>query len=152
MIDISNIQNMPPGEFWGFLLFPSAITIFCLWAFVHYLRLNRLIEDTPTSKVRSAAQGFCELEGRAVLVANSQLASPLSGKPCIWFRFKIERKVQSGKNTSWRTIQSASSPHPIRLDDTTGQCLFCCGVTNPCLIESACLKDIGSLKNRPCIL
>ncbi len=124
MIDLNNIQNMSPGEFWGFLIFPIAITLFCLWAFVHYLRLTRLIEDTPTSKIRSAAQGFTELEGRAVFVANSPLASPLSGKICIWYRYKIERKVQSGKNTSWRTIQSGSSPHPIRLDDTTGQCLL----------------------------
>jgi len=123
-IDLNNIQQLTPGEFWGFLIFPMAITFFCLWAFVRYLRFSRLIEDTPTSKVRSAAQGFTELEGRAVLVAKSILASPLSGKACIWYRYKVERKIDNGKSTSWRTIQSGSSAHPILLDDTTGHCLL----------------------------
>jgi len=123
-IDLNNIGQLSPGEFWGFLIFPAAITLFCLWAFVRYLRFARLIEDTPTSKIRSAAQGFTELEGRAVLVAKSILASPLSGKACIWYRFKVERKIETGKSTSWRTVQSGSSAHPIRLDDTTGHCLL----------------------------
>ncbi len=124
MIDLNSIENLSPGEFWGFLIFPAALSLFCLWAFIRYLRFSRLIEDTPTSKIRSAAQGFTELEGRGVLIPQATLASPLSGKICIWYRYKIERKVSNGKSTSWRTIQSGSSPHPIRLDDTTGQCLL----------------------------
>ena len=123
-IDLNNIEQLSPAEFWGFLICPAAITLCCLWAFVRYLRFARLIEDTPTSKIRSAAQGFTELEGRAVLVAKSILASPLSGKACIWYRFKVERKIDTGKSTRWRTVQSGSSPHPIRLDDTTGHCLL----------------------------
>ena len=123
-MNLNNIESLSPGEFWGFFIFPTVITLFCLWAFIRYLRFARLIEDTPTSKVRSAAQGFTELEGRAVLVAGGILASPLSSKLCIWYRYKIERKIDTGKSTSWRTIQSGSSPHPIRLDDTTGHCLL----------------------------
>ncbi len=123
-MNLNNIESLSAGEFWGFLIFPAALSLFCLWAFIRYLRFSRLIEDTPTSKIRSAAQGFAELEGRAVLIPQATLASPLSGKVCIWYRYKIERKVSNGKNTSWRTIQSGSSPHPIRLDDTTGQCLL----------------------------
>jgi hypothetical protein len=124
MINLNSIENLSSGEFWGFLIFPAAASLFCLWSFIRYLRFVRLIEDTPTSKIRSAAQGFIELEGRGVLIPQATIASPLSGSVCIWYRYKIERKVVNGKNTHWRTIQSGSSPHPIRIDDTTGQCLL----------------------------
>lgn len=86
------------------------------------LRKKRLIEDTPTSKIRSASQGYVELEGFAKAVDSSMLSAPLSGKPCLWYSYKIERHETSGKSSSWRTIESKQSKAFFALEDSTGLC------------------------------
>lgn len=87
----------------------------------------RLIEDTPTSRIRSAAQGYVELSGRARALPDSPTAAPLTGRPCVWWRFRIQQKVEtrtkSGRRESWRTINSGRSEQPFLLDDGTGECI-----------------------------
>ncbi len=85
---------------------------------------NRTIEDTPTSRVRSAAQGYVELSGRGLLPQNGANKAPLSGLPCTWWRYKIEERRYTGRSRSWSTIQSDTSATPFVLDDGTGQCLI----------------------------
>ena len=82
----------------------------------------RTIEDTPTSKVRSASQGYVELEGLAKPLEGGKLIAPLTGTPCLWFSFKVERYESNGKNSSWRTIESGTSDSLFMLEDNTGQC------------------------------
>lgn len=98
-----------------------------LWVGLGWFGFNslvkaRTIEDTPTSKVRSASQGYVELEGFAKPLDGKMLFAPLTGKPCLWFSFKVERYERAGKNSSWRTIESATSDSLFILEDTTGQC------------------------------
>lgn len=87
----------------------------------------RLIEDTPTSRVRSAAQGYVELSGRVRALQGAATAAPLTGRPCVWWRFriqqKVERRTKSGRRESWRTINSGRSEQPFLLDDGTGECI-----------------------------
>jgi len=91
----------------------------CLWR----LAQARFLLDTPTSKVRSAAQGYVELYG--VLQQQPEtLVGPLTGKPCVWWRFKIEEYSDSGKKRSWRTLESGASEARLRLADATGECLI----------------------------
>ncbi len=125
-IDPYMITSMAPGPYWALIAVIALIGALFLGVFAHYLKQVRLIEDTPTSKIRSAAQGFAELEGRCKhLNADQPLLSPLSQTPCVWYDFRIERKYKSGKNqTSWQTIQSGRSTQPILLDDGTGVCLL----------------------------
>lgn len=80
----------------------------------------RLIEDMPTSKVRSAAQGYVELIGHALLMEGEPIRSPLTGTDCCWWRYRIERK--GGKN-SWNLVESKASDSPFLLEDDTGRCL-----------------------------
>ena len=99
--------------------------IFCGAASLSQLRRARIIEDTPTSKIRSAHQGYIELIGSAMLPVNqAPLLSSLAGQPCLWFRYRIERYERNGKNSSWRTIESHSSTRPFMLNDGTGVCLI----------------------------
>jgi len=84
---------------------------------------SRAIEDTPTSKVRSAAQGYVELSGHGMLPPNTENRAPLTRKPCTWWRYKIEERRYAGRSRSWTTIQSDTSAVPFLLDDGTGQCL-----------------------------
>ena len=96
---------------------------------------NRAIADTPTSRVRSAAQGYVELSGRGVLPPDSKNKGPLTGLPCTWWRYKIEDRGRRsrfpslsssnlGDPLSWSCVDSGTSTEPFVLDDGTGQCLI----------------------------
>lgn len=88
-----------------------------------FLRHTRLMEDMPTSKVRSAPQGYVELEGTVRLLDDTEIISPLTQAACVWWFYEIEKRVQSGKNTSWKTIDKKTSDIPFLLEDDTGCCV-----------------------------
>lgn len=126
----------------SFLLIPVVISqggnphyLFAAWAIIITLALlrlcflnlkkARLIEDTPTSKIRSAAQGYVELWGLAKRpVQQPPLIAPLTQKSCVWYRFTIEKLEQSDRKSQWRVIQSGQSKQMFELDDNTGRCLI----------------------------
>jgi len=96
-------------------------------AALRWIRIARLIEDTPTSRIRSAAQGYVELAGQARPLPDTQNLAPLTQRPCVWWRYRISKKVEggSGKNrrTRWQTVASGRSSIPFLLDDETGTCI-----------------------------
>lgn len=104
------------------LLIFSVLCLCLGWFGFSNLVKARTIEDTPTSKVRSASQGYVELEGLAKPLEGKKLIAPLTGKSCLWFSFKVERYESNGKNSRWRTIESATSDDVFILQDSTGQC------------------------------
>ncbi|MCY1527973.1 E3 Ubiquitin ligase [compost metagenome] len=94
------------------------------WWCLRRLAQARLLLDTPTSKIRSAAQGYVELYGMLHLNGDGALAAPLTGKPCLWWRYRIEEYSESGKSKSWRVVDSGVSDAWLRLADATGECLI----------------------------
>ncbi|MAT49963.1 MAG: hypothetical protein CMK32_02115 [Porticoccaceae bacterium] len=86
------------------------------------IRRARLIEDMPTSRIRSASQGYVELMGLASAGETPMLRAPLTDRPCLWWRYTIEKQEKSGKSTRWRVIEKGQSPEPFQLDDGTGLC------------------------------
>lgn len=94
------------------------------WWCLRRLAQARLLEDMPTSKIRSAAQGYVELYGVLQEGPSEPLAAPLTGKPCLWWRYRIEEYRESGKSKSWRLLESASSEGWLSLADSSGQCLI----------------------------
>jgi len=117
------IQANPEIGF--FLLF---ILGFSLFGFERFLRLQarrRLMQDTPTSRIRSAAQGYVELEGYANTSSSAPILSPLTQTQCVWYRFKVEERETDNKgNTRWSTVRSGTSSHLFLLDDHTGECVI----------------------------
>ncbi|WPL18618.1 E3 Ubiquitin ligase [Thiorhodovibrio winogradskyi] len=110
------------GEFW---VFSCAALISALVALAYGLRSFwhlRIIVDTPTARIRSAAQGYVELFGFA-RVRREPLLAPLTQTPCVWYRYKVEEEGGSGRHRNWRTIQQGQAEHPFLLDDSTGECL-----------------------------
>ncbi|KJU77639.1 hypothetical protein N619_15955 [Ectopseudomonas oleovorans] len=108
--------------------FPLTFTLgACLggawWCLRGWSQARHLL-DTPTSKIRSAAQGYVELYGVLEALPDMQLRGPLTGKPCLWWRFRIEEYRSSGKKRSWRVIESGASDAWLRLVDGTGECLI----------------------------
>ena len=111
-------------KFWLLAAALAAAAVYSFWYAFRAWAKNRTIEDTPTSRVRSAAQGYVELTGRGVPPPNTANKAPLTGLPCTWWRYKVEQRRYSGRSRSWSTVQSDTSSVPFLLDDGTGQCLI----------------------------
>lgn len=82
----------------------------------------RLIHDTPTALVRSAAQGYVELTGQARPL-RGLVPARLTGIPCCWYRWRVEEQRGSGRSSRWVTIEQGEAEHPFLLDDGTGSCV-----------------------------
>jgi hypothetical protein len=111
-------------KFWLIVFGLAASAVYSFWYAFKAWSKSRFIEDTPTSRVRSAAQGYVELSGRGVLPADSHNKGPLTGMPCTWWRYKIEERGASRRSPAWSTLESGTSEVSFILDDGTGQCLI----------------------------
>jgi len=97
--------------------------IFVFFSGFRTWRRMRLIQDTPTSAVRSMALGRAELHGRAA--EKGELVAPFTGRPCVYYRYLVEEEVRSSRRRRrWRTLEKGSSEAwPFYLDDGTGRAL-----------------------------
>lgn len=98
------------------------VALAALFFAFYYLKRARMIEDTPTSKIRSAAQGYVELVGPVIGGEAGELIAPLSQHPCVWYRYKVQRYRESGKNGHWETVQQGTSDAWFQINDGTGTC------------------------------
>lgn len=87
------------------------------------LKKARTIENIPTSRIRSAHQGYVELLGIADKAQGEPVFAALTGTECIWYDYKIER-YQGGRSSQWSTVEKGSSDALFRLYDSTGECLI----------------------------
>jgi hypothetical protein len=116
-----------PSDFWFWLLMLAFAVAGGGWLSLRWLKVARALEDTPTSRIRSAAQGYVELSGRCRVLDDTHNPAPLTQRPCVWWRYRIQHKAESGagsgRRESWTTINSARSELPFLLDDGTGECI-----------------------------
>jgi hypothetical protein len=92
----------------------------CLYLAWRYFRYARALTDTPTARIRSAPQGYVELSGLALNGPEGPVAAPLSGSPCVWYRFRVEKRAGDGK---WKVVDRGASEAPFILRDDTGECV-----------------------------
>jgi len=106
-------------DVWPYALLAMSAVSFFAW--VANYRRYRHIQDLPTSRVASAAQGYVELFGRTERLPGELLTSRLSRTPCCWYSFEIQEKVSDDK---WKAVDSGSSVEHFLLVDDTGQCVI----------------------------
>ena len=85
-------------------------------------RIQRLIQDTPTARIRSMAMGRVELNGH--VECRSRQAGPFSGHECAYW--EIDIATQSGRRHGtdrWSVVHTACSGSPFYLRDDTGVAL-----------------------------
>ena len=116
-------RSLDAPEAWFIVALAAAAGGFALWQAFRALKRALLVEDTPTSLIRSAAQGYCELFGHAELMPGAPIRAPLTAETCIWWEYSVEEKVRSGKNTHWRVIEHDVCGSLFALDDPTGRCV-----------------------------
>lgn len=88
------------------------------WRGFRHLRLKRLIENTPTARIRSMAMGLVEVNGR--VETRSAVTAPFSGRTCAYW--EVDVATHSGKR-GWQTVHRNQSGHPFYLRDATGVAL-----------------------------
>lgn len=125
----ANIMQLSDNEFLIVTVVASIISLYAFYLMVKRHHITRLIENTPTSKIRSAAQGYVELNGKAQLMDGSTLLSPISTRACVWYRYKIEKEVihrdsKGNVTRSWQLIKSARSDNVFLIEDETGRCII----------------------------
>lgn len=102
------------------------IVIISLYLLMRNWRRMRIIEDTPTAKLRSAHQGYVELIGKGEFIGDQIIYAPLSNHPCLWYRSQIQQKesvVDSAREeTRWRVVYNAISDQRFKLIDGDSSC------------------------------
>jgi hypothetical protein len=120
-----NINQSDPAAVGIAIAVLAAGSAFCSWRTWRNVSHIRLIEDTPTAKIRSAPQGYVELEGVGKLMDGPPIIAKLSGLPCVWYRYKIEQQVKTHykghTQTRWDVIEKDESTETFWLQDDTGR-------------------------------
>lgn len=99
-----------------------ALGLFCLVRGVELGARKRLIENTPTSRIRSMAMGFVEVIGKAR--RKYELRVPYLLADCVHYRYAVTEKRHTGKGSRWVVVESGQSgPVPFLLEDETGRVL-----------------------------
>ncbi len=84
------------------------------------LARKRILLNTPTSKIRSAALGLVEVNGQAT--GSHTMAAPITGKPCFLYR-TVAWQQRAGKKQEWEKVADETLHLPFFVDDSTGKLL-----------------------------
>ena len=123
-VDPSQARYIKPEDFFFAVVAAWGICLFCFFGLWHALNRLLAVKNTPRSLIRSAAQGYVELQGRAKMMPGDPILAPLTGKQCVWWRYSV--RAQSRNRGSWNTLTGAEgdiSNSIFVLEDSTGQCV-----------------------------
>jgi hypothetical protein len=135
---IPALLGLAPQAFWLSTSAAAVGTLMLLVIGFGYLRKARLLEDTPTSRVRSAAQGYVELQGHARLMPGPEIVSPLSLTRCVWWRYTVQKLDRTRDKQEWVTVEK----------DCSGELFLLCDPTGDCVVDPDNAKVVPSIKRR----
>jgi len=98
----------------------SVVGLTSFWAWHRNLKRHRTVADTPSSRIASAPQGYVVLTGRGQQPPGEILRSPVNGLPCLWYRYRIERR----NGDEWEHVESGTSHDTFGVSDGSGQILI----------------------------
>lgn len=104
----------------GWQISLALVGLTSFWAWLANLKRYRSVADTPTARIASAPQGYVELFGRGRQPPGDHLTSPVNGLPCLWYRYRIERR----NNDRWELVESGISHDTFGMDDGSGSILI----------------------------
>lgn len=119
-LNFKAIKNVPPQFFWFFVIFLSLFALYFFYECYKNFIAARKMQDTPTAKIRSAPQGYVELEGIQRCLPEQPIHGFLSKLPCTWYRYAISRYHKK----RWVLLEHGASNELFLLDDGTGICLI----------------------------
>lgn len=123
-----NVRQAGANEFWLIFVIANGLSAACFYYFVRFFRRYRIMEDTPTSLLRSAAQGYNEFEGHAKLLPGEPIVAPLTKHTCVWYWYKVEEKqshyTRGRSRTSWHLCETGTSDGLFSLAGQTGSAII----------------------------
>lgn len=115
-----------PWIFILLILLPIASALFCLYYALRFLKASWQLKNIPISKLRSAAQGYVELSGKADWLF--PMTAELSGTPCVWYHCAIDiqktMQTEEGIQKYWEPIEDNQSTLPFVLKDDHTECII----------------------------
>ena len=101
---------------WAIVGFFAGIYFF----FYGFRRLwqKRLIQNIPTSKIRSIAMGLVEING--IALPDVLLKGPYTNVPCVFYHIIVERLIRTQKSAQWVKELELKSDIPFFVQDDTG--------------------------------
>lgn len=104
------------------------------WGFGQW-KLSRLIQDTPTEKVRSMSAGRTELEG-TVREADGTVDPPYTESEAVYVDWSAQRRERHRDDDGnveyrWETVASGREVYPFALEDDTGRALIRADADDP---------------------
>jgi hypothetical protein len=103
----------------GWLIGLSLIAAISLVAWIGVYRRLRIVDDTPTSNIATAAQGYAELSGRCESIPGDPMFAPYSHLPCVWCRYVMEVRSEN----KWVRRDHGETDASFLLADSTGRCV-----------------------------
>jgi hypothetical protein len=128
-------------EVWLVVLAICAAASFVCW--YRALMKKRLVENVPTSRIASAAQGYVEIRGTVDKVPGCTVTGALSGEPCVWYRYRISEASRQSDGDSSKVFEQGGRGVPFLLRDETGEC-----VVNPEGAAVTCPRTDSHVKDR----
>jgi len=114
------------GPFENLILF--LIGLYLIYDGFGKWKTKRLMEDTPTEKIRSVAAGRTELEG-VVHSDETTLPAPFTDEECVYVEWKVEvydythTYSEDGGTDKYDIVAEGSRAVPFYLEDGTGRIL-----------------------------
>lgn len=113
--------------------------LLCLWRSLRAVRMRRLVDDTPTSKVKGVFIGLVEVNG--VVEVEAPLLSHLAEVECVHYRWSVQEKWErivtrtsndsqgrthttSTVESGWTTVEAGQANCPFILKDDSGSILI----------------------------
>ncbi|MBX0305342.1 GIDE domain-containing protein [Haloarcula salinisoli] len=113
------LQSNNDGSFFPLALFAGGL--YAVYNGFDSWKQMRLIQDTATEKVRSAAAGRTELEGTGTVLTDP-VERPFGEADCLVAKYRIEewRHDNTNDTEDWETIDSETRYDDFQIDDGTG--------------------------------
>jgi len=93
------------------------------WYFSHDATVRRELRKAPLRRIADLAEGERARIVGGVKPFERTLTSPLSGRPCVLYTVLVQRRVQSGKNSRWKTVIDDQQGVPFIVDDDSGRAI-----------------------------
>src|SRR5947207_5346373 len=120
-MSVAIFLNSHPGNVPLFAAIGAAAGVYWFARGFRLLQRKRLVLNTPTSKIHSAAMGLVELSGLAA--SPYIMLSPLKRTECYYYRSVAWQLKQQGKSSEWVKVAEETLHVPFYVDDGSGKVL-----------------------------
>lgn len=121
------VAQLPVDKFWLCFVVAVGGSLFSFYLAFRFFWRYRVMQNTPTALIRSAAQGYNEFEGTAKLMPGEPIIAPLTKLECVWFHYKVEERqshyTRHGTRTTWVLRDSGISDGLFTLLGAAGEAI-----------------------------